>query len=401
MKILLVHNFYREPGGEDVVVAQEQRLLERKGHQVVTYNRSNDEANDSSLVGQLRLLKTIVSADDSRRDMQLLLRTERPDLVHIHNTFMMISPSIYEACAKARVPTVQTVHNYRMMCPATYLFRDGKVCEECITDGLMSGVRHGCYRNSRANTAAVAIMLKVHRVLGTWTNQVNAFISLTEFAKQKLVDTGLPPARIHVKPNFVDLDPGQREGDGDYALFVGRLSPEKGVDIVLKAWKLLRSPLPLKIAGDGPARAELEAQAGEGGLRNVEFLGRLNQDRIREVMKKARLLVLPSLWYEGFPMVLAESFACGVPVLGSRLGAMQEVIDDGHNGLHFTAGSPEDLAKKVTWAWENPAETAVMGRNAREKYEKTYGPETNYESLMEIYNKAISAASVSMPRMAS
>jgi glycosyltransferase involved in cell wall biosynthesis len=389
MKILLIHNFYREPGGEDVVFAQEQRLLERKGHCVITYVRSNQEADDSSVIDRLRMLKTIVWAQDSRKDIKLLLHAEKPDLVHVHNTFMMVSPSIFEACTEAGVPTVQTVHNYRLLCPATYLFRNGQVCEECISVGLMSGVRHGCYRNSRTATAAVAIMLAVHRTRETWSKEVNAFISLTEFAKRKLVDSGLPPEKVHVKPNFVEHDPGERSSTGDYALFVGRLSPEKGVELLLKAWGLLKAPFPLRIAGDGPARSELEAQVQKEKVPNVEFLGRLDRDQTREAMKGARFLMLPSLWYEGFPMVLAESFACGVPVLGSRLGAMQEVIDDGHNGLHFLAGSPEDLAEKAVWAWEHPADMLLMGRNARRKYETKYGPDSNYASLMEIYGKAI------------
>jgi glycosyltransferase involved in cell wall biosynthesis len=392
MRILLVHNFYREPGGEDVVFAHERKLLERNGHEVITYTRSNDEANNSSLLDRLHLLKTVVSAHDSKKEITQVIHDKRPDLAHIHNTFMMVSPSIYKACSDAQIPTVHTVHNYRMLCPATYLFRDGKVCEECITDGLLSGVRHGCYRESRVNTAAVAVMLKVHRVAGTWATKVNAFISLTEFAKQKLIANGLPAERIHVKSNFVDQDPGQRDGTGEYALFVGRLSPEKGVDTLLKAWALLKSPIPLKIVGDGPERAQLEAQSQQLGNTNVDFLGRLDQDQIKGVMKKSRFLVLPSLWYEGFPMVIAESFACGVPVLGSRLGAMQEVISDGHSGLHFTAGSADDLAQKAGWAWEHADEMVAMGRNARSEYEAKYRPEGNYAALMTIYQKAMNQA---------
>jgi glycosyltransferase involved in cell wall biosynthesis len=389
MRILLVHNFYREPGGEDVVFAHERELLERNGHQVITYTRSNDEAENSSVLDRLRLLKTVISAQDSKKDITQIIRDEKPDLAHIHNTFMMVSPSIYKACSDAQIPTVHTVHNYRMLCPATYLFRDGKVCEECITDGLLSGVRHGCYRESHVNTAAVALMLKVHRVAGTWARKVNAFISLTEFARQKLIANGLPAERVHVKSNFVDQDPGQRENAGEHALFVGRLSPEKGVDTLLRAWALLKSPIPLKIVGDGPERAQLEVRSQQLGNTNVDFLGRLNKDQVKDVMKRSRFLVLPSLWYEGFPMVMAESFACGVPVLGSRLGAMQEVIENGHSGLHFTAGSAEDLAEKTAWAWEHTAEMAAMGRNARSEYETKYRPEVNYTALMGIYQKAM------------
>jgi glycosyltransferase involved in cell wall biosynthesis len=233
------------------------------------------------------------------------------------------------------------------------------------------------------------MMLTVHRSRHTWSRDVNAFIALTEFARQKAIANGLPQEKVYVKPNFVENDPGQRKDAGDYALFVGRLSPEKGVNVLLKAWTLLNIPLSLKIAGDGPTRNELEAQVQEGNMQNVHFLGRLDREQTQQTMKGASFLIVPSLWYEGFPMVLAESFACGVPILGSRLGAMQEVIDDGCNGLHFTAGSSADLAEKIVWAYEHSTRMVEMGRNARWKFETHYGPEANYASLRQIYTKAI------------
>ena len=393
MKILLVHNFYQQPGGEDVVFAQEKRLLERKGHQVITYTRSNHEAENTSLMDRVRLLKTIVSAKDSQQQVAGILRNEKPDLVHIHNTFMMISPSIYAACAAAQVPVVQTLHNYRLLCPATTLYRDGHVCEECISDGLMSGVKYGCYRESRATTAAVALMLKVHRNRGTWKQDVSAYIALTEFAKQKFVANGLPAERVHVKANFVDPDPGDRNlGErttaSEYALFVGRLTPEKGVSTLLNAWTRLQGSVPLKIIGDGPSRAALESQAKKDNLQDVEFLGRLDGDQTRQVMKGARFVVVPSLWYEGFPMVLVESFACGVPVIVSRLGAMEEIVTHGQTGLHFTPGDGEDLALAVRWACEQPASFVEMGRKARQTFDTHYTADANYAHLMDIYGKA-------------
>jgi glycosyltransferase involved in cell wall biosynthesis len=389
MKILLVHNYYQQPGGEDVVFTQERRLLEQKGHQVITYTRTNQEAAHTSLAGRVKLLKTIVSAEDSRQQIASILDAEKPDLAHIHNTFMMISPSIYTACWQARVPTVQTLHNYRLYCPAVTLYRDGHVCEDCITGGLMQGVRYGCYRGSKLTTAAVAMMLKVHRSRGTWTQRVNGFIALTEFAKRKFVDNGLPVDKVHVKPNFVDLNPEKREAVGKYAFFAGRLTPEKGIATLLDAWRLLEKPLPLKIVGDGTSRNALESQARRNGLRDVEFLGWRDGEQTRDLMKRACFVVVPSLWYEGFPMVLAESFACGVPVIASRLGAMEEIVAHGHTGLHFQPGSAEDLAQAVQWALKHPESIAEMGRNARRQYELRYTPEVNYALLMEIYGKAM------------
>lgn len=389
MRILLVHNFYREPGGEDVVFAQEQSLLKQKGHEVFTYTRSNDEASDESTLGRIKLLRTIVSAPESKKDIVAIIREQQPDLIHIHNSFMMISPSVYEACWEARVPTVKTIHNYRLLCPAAYLFRNGSICEECITGGLTRGISHGCYRDSKLNTAAVAFMLKYHRVAGTYTKKVNAFITLTEFARNKLVASGFPADRIHVKSNFVDPDPGAREGAGQHALFAGRLSREKGPDVALKAWARVKYPIPLKIAGDGPELEPLRNLAASLGLRNVEFLGRVDRNKMRLLMKTAQFLVLPSLWYEGFPMVLAESFACGLPAIGSRLGAMEEIIVHGFNGLHFTPASSEDLAEQVNWACEHPERIVEMGNHARKTYEAKYCASANYEKLMSIYGKAI------------
>jgi glycosyltransferase involved in cell wall biosynthesis len=389
MKILLVHNYYQQPGGEDVVFEQECGLLERKGHDVLTYVRSNEEIEQFSTVQRIGLLKTIVSAGDSKTDVRRLLQREKPDVAHIHNTFMMVSPSIYQACAEERIPVVQTLHNYRLLCPAVTLYRNGKICEECIDDGLLRAIQHGCYRGSRPTTAAVVAMLQTHRYRNTWASEVDAYIALTEFARNKFIDNGLPEAKVHVKPNFVDPDPGERDQAGNYVLFVGRLSQEKGVSILLDAWKLLDIPVPLKIVGDGPRRAELQKRAVEHKLTSVELLGQLHRERTRDLIRNARFLVLPSLWYEGFPMVLAESFACGVPVIGSRLGAMEELIDDGQIGLHFGPGDPADLARKIAWAWSNPAEMAVMGHRARRKYEHNYGTESNYRLLMNIYCQVI------------
>jgi hypothetical protein len=213
MKIVIVHNFYQRSGGEDVVFDQERELLKRKGHEVIVYTRSNHELAHESLLDRVGNLQRTIWARDSRREIERLLHKEKPDIVHIHNTLMMISPSIYGACVDAGVPTVQTLHNFRLLCPVSTLSRDGKVCTECIDHGLLAGVRHACYRNSRTATAAVAMMLAIHRVRGTWRNEISAYIALTKFAKRLFVENGLPAEKNYVKPNFVDPDPGERPVD--------------------------------------------------------------------------------------------------------------------------------------------------------------------------------------------
>jgi glycosyltransferase involved in cell wall biosynthesis len=396
LKILVVHNTYQQPGGEDVVFEQERRLLERRGHRVITYTRSNRELEKLSSFARLKTVGNLVSAGDSKREVERILREEHPDVVHVHNTFMMISPSIYEACQEAQIPVVQTLHNYRLSCPAMFFFRDGHVCEECREHSLLNSVWHGCYRNSSSATAAVALMLQVHRSRGTWTQAISAYIALTEFARNKFIEAGLPAHKIHVKPNFVDLDPGERNTAGTYALFAGRLSPEKGVSTLLAAWKRLNSKVPLWIVGDGPQRAELEAEVVANDLRHVTFLGRLGANETRAAMREAAFLIVPSVWYEGFPMVIAESFALGVPVVGSRLGSIQEVVTDGRTGRHFAVGDASDLAEKVDWAWNHPAELRVMGMAARLEYERRYTSDKNYSLLTDIYAQVINRNSFSV-----
>jgi glycosyltransferase involved in cell wall biosynthesis len=391
MKILIVHNSYQQPGGEDVVFSQERQLLELAGHQVLTYCRSNWEIAGYSALKQLASVGRMVWARDSRREIASLLHKQKPDLVHVHNTFLMVSPSIYSACKEAHVPVVQTLHNYRLLCPAAKFFRRGRVCEECLDHGLWRGVVHGCYRDSRAGTFAVALMLTVHRWLRTWTWGVNCFIALTEFSRKKFIEAGLPGEKIAVKPNFVHPDPGAREGRGEHVLFVGRLSQEKGAQTLLAAWQRLQARIPLRIIGDGPDRASLEAHAKQAGLSDVRFLGQLPRDEVKAVLKEARCLVFTSEWYETFGMTIIEAFACGVPVICGQLGAAREIVADGRTGLHYTQGDADDLCVKVEWAWAHSDEMVAMGRAARAEYEAQYTAERNYEMLMEIYERVSGA----------
>jgi glycosyltransferase involved in cell wall biosynthesis len=391
MKIVLVHNQYQQPGGEDVVARQEHQLLERAGHTVVLYQRSNWEVNSYNGLKQLALASKTIWANEVRKEFLELLRAENPDVVHVHNTFMMISPSIFSACREAGVPVVHTLHNYRLLCPAATLFRDGKVCEECIDNSLWSSIRHGCYRNSRAATATVALMLAVHRGLNTWANDVTCHVALTEFAREKFLQRGLSADKLFVKPNFVHPDPLPGTGEGNYVLFAGRLTPEKRISTVLLAMKRLSQDIPLVIVGGGPQQAQLEKEAAEYGLTNINFRGQLSREDTLDAMRNARFLIFSSEWYETFGMTIAESFACSIPVICSRLGAMQEIVEDGRTGLHFTPGDADDLATKIDWAWNNPARVRELGAQARKEYEAKYTAETNYPLLMDIYTRAINA----------
>jgi glycosyltransferase involved in cell wall biosynthesis len=390
MKILLLHNSYQQRGGEDTVFEQEKRLLSSRGHTVLTYLRSNNEIAKLSPLQKISILRRAVWAEDSRDDVLQLLEAERPDIAHVHNTFTMISPSVYSAFQEAGVPVVQTLHNYRLLCPAAFFFRDGAICEECVEHSLLRGTIWGCYHDSRLHTAAVSLTLKVHRLRSTWM-MVDSFIALSRFARNKFIESGLPAQRVKIKPNFVDPDPKERTETGEYALFVGRLSPEKGLMTMIDAWRRLHYPVPLRVVGDGPMRAQLEVEAAKLSHSNIKFEGAIPREKVFEAIKRARFLILPSEWYECFPMTLVEAFACGTPCIASALGCLEEIVEHGRNGLLFEPRNAQDLADKVEQAWSDLESTRQMGREGRKSYESTYTAEQNYVRLMDIYSEALMA----------
>jgi glycosyltransferase involved in cell wall biosynthesis len=384
MKLLVVHNHYQQVGGEDREFAAETALLEARGHEVLRYTVHNDRIAD---MGRFELAKATLWNRENYRELRSLVRRERPQVAHFHNTFPLISPAGYYAARAEGVPVVQTLQNYRLLCPNALFFRDGGVCEDCLGKAVpWPGMVHACYRDSNMASGAVAAMLATHRALGTWKETVDVYLALTEFHRRKLVQGGLPEEKVMVKPNFVYPDPGTGEGGGDYALFVGRLSPEKGLETLLGAWKLLGEQVPLKIAGDGPeADRVAEASRGTGG---VEWLGAQPREQIVSLMKDARALIFPSVWYEGLPVVITEAYAAGLPVIASNLGNMSTVVEHGRTGLHFRPGDPEDLAARVEWAWSHPVELAHMRGAARAEFEAKYTAERNYQMLMECYEMA-------------
>lgn len=388
MRILLVHNFYQLPGGEDHMILAEHELLARNGHRVEIFSVSNEE-----IVGLPAKLKTAWHAVYSRSSRRLLsakISEFRPDLVHVHNFFPLLTPSIYDACIDAGVPVVQILHNYRILCPGARFVRNSRVCEDCMTGSPYRAAIYGCYRNSRMGTLAVARMVAHHRREKTWQNKVDCFIALTEFARRKFIEGGLPAHKIAVKPNFIYPDPGCKSisENGKYALFVGRLSPEKGLKTLLEAWNILKS-IPLKIVGGGPLKAEIEGIIKEIEFRDVDIIGHCSHEHVLTLMKEASFLIFPSEGYETFGLVAIEAFACGIPVIASQIGALGEIVEDGENGLHFTPGDPVDLAAKVKNLWNNPELRREMGKNARRIFEDNYTAEKNYELLMEIYHKAL------------
>lgn len=389
MKILLVHNKYRLAGGEDAVMSAETAMLRSQGHEVETYLRDNDDIDSSGIVRAASLAVRTVWSRDTYRELKALLADVRPEIAHFHNTFPQVSPAGYDACRDAGVPVIQTLHNYRLLCPGATFYREHAFCDKCMNGGgLLNSVVHGCYRGSRAATAVTAAMLGIHRLRNTWAERVDQYIALTEYGRQMFIRGGLPEQKLIVKPNFLVSDPGPGEGQGTYAAFVGRLTPEKGLLTLLAAWKQLPE-IPLMIAGDGPLRGELEAQARSEGLGNVVFKGHTSKADTLAIIRGARFLVFPSEWPEGFPMTLVESFACGTPVLSSNIGSLPEIVAEGKTGSLFRAGDAGHLAESVLRVWNSPEVTATMGHAARAEYLERYTAERNYRQLLGIYRNAI------------
>jgi glycosyltransferase involved in cell wall biosynthesis len=388
MKILIVHNFYQLPGGEDTVLRNETELLVAAGHEVTSYIRDNDEIKQYRWREKATLPARTLWAWDSYAGIRGLLERSKCDVAHFHNTFPLVSPAAYYACREVGVPVVQSLDNPRLFCPGATCLRIRRACQDCLHKKIpWPGVLHACYRESRVQSAVVAAMLVLHRCLMSWQKLVDCYLVATEFYRRKFVEAGLPAEKVVVSPHFVN-DHGVRKDFGSYALYVGRLATEKGVDTLLDAWTGLRH-IPLMIRGDGPLSHKVQHLARESGGA-AQLLPRLDREEMAGVMRGARFLVWPSEgYYETFGYVAAEAFSCGVPVLASRTGVMEEMVADERTGLHFTPGNAGDLAAKVEWAWTHTEEMAVMGRAARAEYEAKYTPERNYSMLMEAYQLAI------------
>lgn len=383
LRVLMVHNRYRVPGGEDVCADAEVDLLREQGHVVEAITKDNHTIPGNGSVGAAA---NAIWSRSARREVYEILRDGRFDLLHVQNFFPQFSPSIYYAAREAGVPIVQTLHNYRLLCPGATFYRDGKPCEKCIGRRVAwPALMHACYRDSRRATAAVAAMTAVHGTLGTWTRHATLLIALSRFAREKMIEGGLPAEKIVVKPNFVFPDPGFEERKDDCAIFVGRLSPEKGVQTLLEAWQRISTPL--RIVGDGPLK-KLVAEAAVR-MHHVEYLGSKSLKETYELIGRSRLLVAPSESYETFGRVVAEAFSRGTPVLASGLGALAELVDPGRTGAHFTTRNAHDLAARVRQLMSDPEQLERMGRAARGHFENHYSAPSNYVQLMAIYRQAI------------
>jgi glycosyltransferase involved in cell wall biosynthesis len=384
MRVCIFHNRYREPGGEDVAVEAQRELLSKAGHEVSLLAVDN-RAEIRGVLSALSVARRTRWNPQTPERANAFLDENPCDVAHVHNFFPLFSPSLHHALTRRGVAVVQTLHNYRLLCANALLQRNGGPCEDCVSRGPWNAVRHGCYRGSRIQTAVWADMISHHRRRGTWKNAVDAFTTPSEFARRKLLAADLPEARVHVVPNPV-ADPGPVSPPGQGAVYVGRLSPEKGVDLLLEAWRSL-SGAPLTIVGDGPERARLQRLAE--GLGGVRWLGAVPRDRALSAIASSAFIVLPSRVYEVFPMVALEAFASGRAVVAPDRGALAEVVEPGLSGVHFTSGSAAALADACRGLLSSPEDTRSLGAGARAAYEQDYAPEHTLARLERVYRAAL------------
>jgi len=389
LKILLAHNHYQSgsPSGEDIVFRMERELLEQAGHTVVTYQRSNDEIG-ASFAARCSVALEAIWSSRTHGEMTELLRRERPDIAHFHNTFPLISPSAYRACQEMHVPVVQTLHNYRLICAGALLLRNGQPCEDCVGRSPWKGVAHGCYRDSKSATAGTAAMLHFNRLRGSYERDVDSYIALTEFAKARFIRGGLPAEKLVLRSNYMLDVPAVGTGEGGYALYAGRLTTEKGVHTLIRAWRDIPD-LPLKIVGDGALRPVLEMEARRDGS-DIEFLGFRPRNEVAELMRGAVLAVIPSECYEGaFPLAAIEALATGTPVVASALGGLDEVIAAPDNGVKFIAGQPHSLRAAVLTLIQDEALLRQARVNNRRLFEERFAPGRALATLMDLYQRLL------------
>ncbi len=387
MKVLIIHNFYQIAGGEDSVLENEIDLLENHGNSIIHFTVDNTRIN--SFFEKFTVMFNVPFSFFHYRKVKSLLLKENPDVVHVHNYFPLLSPSIFFACKSANVPVVHTLHNYRAVCPTALLMSEGMINEKSLKGKSWWTVYKRVYRNSFVGSLALASMVELHKWIGTWQTKVDRFIALTEFSRQKYIEAGWPGDKIVVKPNFIS-DPFENEvinnkKDG-YALYVGRLSEEKGINVLLDAWGSFT--FPLKIIGDGL----LNNLVSINSLSAIEYLGQKDKEDVLKFIKNADFIVMPSTCYETFGMVIIEAFSCGTPVIVSRLGSLESIVKNRVTGLHFEVGNHIDLAQKVQWMIDNPEQVSEMGKNARQEYLAKYTANKNYPLLLDIYKQAIDEA---------
>ena len=388
MKVMVCHNYYQQRGGEDQLFEDEAKLLEANGHDVIWHTVHSDVIQESNL---LQVAANTIWNRSAYHRMLDLIESHRPEVLHVVNTFPLLSPAVFHAARKANVPVVATIQNYRYFCAQAMCFRNNKACEACLGKLPWRAVVHGCYRNNRMGSAVVAAMQMLHRYRNTWNTMIDVICIASNFSREKLIKAGLDGSKMMLKPNFAPNDPGHRDGSGRFAVFVGRLADEKGIPTLVEAWKILAEKglkFPLKIVGDGPSCNlvnELQNQ-----FDHVQWLGKLPNPEVYEWLGRASCLIFPSAGYESLPKTLIESMAVGTPVVGANIGSIPEIVLDDETGYLFPAGDSEGLAEAVQKFFSNEHFSKMtMRERCRQEFERRFKREANYLVLLDIYKEAI------------
>ncbi|MFQ7596888.1 glycosyltransferase family 4 protein [uncultured Clostridium sp.] len=382
-KVLIVHNYYQTPGGEDTVVENEKNLLINNGHEVVLYTRHNDEIKTRGIIRKLLLPLEAIFSIKTYKEVKRKIIEENIDIVHVHNTLPLISPSVYYSAFSCKVPVVQTIHNFRLLCPGATFTRGNNICEECVDKNLFSSIRYKCYRGSLIQSIVSAVNLAFHRLIGTY-KKVNGYIALTEFNKEKLMNL-IDEKNIYIKPNFVNKsnDTISKQSE-NYFLFLGRLDELKGIQILIEIWKDIKD-INLVVIGKGPLEVEISEFIEKNKLNNVNLLGYKNKEEVMRFISKAKALIVPSQWYEGFPMTIAESLSMGVPVIAGDIGNLSTIIESEKNGLLFKYNDKQELKDKIQMLNNNKSLEEQLRQGARESFNNKYNERINYKLLIDIY----------------
>lgn len=388
-KVLMVHNYYQIPGGEDTAVENEREMLLRNGHEVIMYTRNNSEILNVGIIGKTKLFFQTTFSLRTYREVKQLIRKENIDILHVHNTLPLVSPSIYYAAFSRRVPVVQVIHNFRLLCPGAVFVCKGQICEKCNIKGLRNSILNKCYRNSLLQTLSVYTMLRVHRLLGTY-RKLNGYIVLTEFSRKKFLKLVGDSKKLFVKPNFMKASDKSfvRVEAEDYFVFIGRIDKLKGINLLIEVWKNIKD-FKLMIIGEGPEKQSLEYILANSDIDNIQLLGFMERKNAFEIIKRAKATILPSQWYEGFPMTVVESFSLGVPVIAGNIGSLGELIEHRKNGLLFKYDSTSDLINAIDLMGKDDRLRNRMSERAYETFKNLYTDEKNYITLMKIYEDLI------------
>ena len=384
--VLMAHNYYQVPGGEDTVFHNEVNMLEKNGHKVIKYTRHNDEIKDGVL-SKLKLGIDTIFSFKTYKEVKKLIDENEIDIVHVHNTLPLISPSIYYAARAKKVPVVQTIHNFRLLCPGATFTRNSEICEDCISKGLGQSLKHKCYRGSLAKTFIMYVMLKFHRIIGTY-DKIN-YITLTEFNKKKLLNLVKVESKIYVKPNFVEKREQSERILDDYFVYIGRLDEIKGINFLIEAWKDIDENIELYVIGTGPEKEKIKKFIEKNNIKNVKMLGFMQRNKIFDIIQKSRAVVVPSNWNEPFGMVIIEAFSKGVPIIASKIGSIPYIVDHNVNGILVDPGDKLKLKESINNIFYDNKLNKALGKNAYNKFNEYYTDIVNYNRLIEIYEELV------------